>query len=58
MQIGTHPGAVAALILVRLESPSSFSRGVPWAELGEFSHNDHCALFAAGAAGDVGAGEF
>jgi len=41
-----------------LESPSSFSRRVPWAELGEFSHNDHCALFAAGAAGDVGAGEF
>jgi hypothetical protein len=41
-----------------LESPSSFSRGVPWAELGELSHNDHRALLAAGAAGEVNASKF
>ena len=26
-------------------------------ELGEFSHNDHCSLFAVGAAGEVQAGK-
>ena len=57
MQVGTHPCAVAALILVRLESPSSFSRGVPWAELGEFSHNDHGSLLAGGTSGEIDAGE-
>jgi len=57
-QMGAHPWAVAALIPVRLESPSSFSRGIPWAELGEFSHDDHRALFAVGAAGDIDAGDF
>ncbi|MBI4490694.1 MAG: hypothetical protein HY694_16545, partial [Deltaproteobacteria bacterium] len=56
VQVGTHPWAVAALIAVRLESPSSFSRGIPWAGLGEFSHDDHRALFASRTAGQIHAG--
>ncbi len=56
--MGTHPWAVAALIAVRLESPSSFSRGIPWATLWQFGHNDHRPLFAGRAAGKIDAGEF
>ena len=51
-----HRYAVAVLILVIFEPQSSYSRRVPWAEFGQFSHKDHNSLFAAGAAGEISAG--